>query len=275
MKAYAQSTPGVACASFGYDPETYEPTYQLAMGVAGRSLALEMAERLGLPAAALADARSRAGRARGAGRSAAQEAGGRHGARCAARRSEIAAERAAVDEDREPRSSRSRARSRRPQAPRADRLQEGPAEARRGRRRARPPTPSTPRSSAWRRASRRPPPPAPARAPRPSARFAKRRKKRWPFPVLLSWRQKPAAAVPLVVGGRARVTSLGVIGEVMSLARRRPVEIAVSGKRLVVPRSEVLGGGRPRALRRNDACPRQRPRVQQGQAAAARSISWA
>ena len=53
MKAYAQSTPGVACASFGYDPETYEPTYQLAMGVAGRSLALEMAERLGLPAAAL------------------------------------------------------------------------------------------------------------------------------------------------------------------------------------------------------------------------------
>src|SRR5687767_412155 len=59
MKAYAQSTPGVACASFGYDPETYEPTYQLAMGVAGRSLALEMAERLGLPAAALTDARSR------------------------------------------------------------------------------------------------------------------------------------------------------------------------------------------------------------------------
>src|SRR5687768_4461083 len=59
MKAYAQSTPGVACASFGYDPETYEPTYQLAMGVAGRSLALEMAERLGLPSSALADARSR------------------------------------------------------------------------------------------------------------------------------------------------------------------------------------------------------------------------
>src|SRR5688572_4593068 len=59
MKAYAQSTPGVACASFGYDPETYEPTYTLAMGVAGRSLALEMAERLGLPASALADARSR------------------------------------------------------------------------------------------------------------------------------------------------------------------------------------------------------------------------
>src|SRR5260370_11829609 len=49
MKAYAQSTPGVACASFGYDPQTYEPTYRLALGTAGRSLALEMAARLGLP----------------------------------------------------------------------------------------------------------------------------------------------------------------------------------------------------------------------------------
>ena len=52
MKAYAQSTPGVACASFGYDPQTYEPTYRLQPGEAGRSLALEMAERLGLPARA-------------------------------------------------------------------------------------------------------------------------------------------------------------------------------------------------------------------------------
>ena len=49
MKAYAQSTPGVACASFGYDPETWEPTFRLTLGAPGRSLALEMAERLGLP----------------------------------------------------------------------------------------------------------------------------------------------------------------------------------------------------------------------------------
>jgi DNA mismatch repair protein MutS2 len=59
MKAYAQSTPGVTCASFGYDPVSYEPTYRLALGVPGRSLALEMAERLGLPAEVVADARSR------------------------------------------------------------------------------------------------------------------------------------------------------------------------------------------------------------------------
>ena len=59
MKAYAQATEGVAPASFGYDPKTYEPTYRLELGTAGRSLALEMAERLGLPAETVKDARSR------------------------------------------------------------------------------------------------------------------------------------------------------------------------------------------------------------------------
>jgi len=59
MKAYAQSTPGVATASFGYDPGNYRPTYRLTLGAPGRSLALEMAERLGLPAEVVADARAR------------------------------------------------------------------------------------------------------------------------------------------------------------------------------------------------------------------------
>jgi DNA mismatch repair protein MutS2 len=59
MKAYAQSTPGVATASFGYDPETYEPTFRLTLGAPGRSLALEMAERLGLPPEVVQDARAR------------------------------------------------------------------------------------------------------------------------------------------------------------------------------------------------------------------------
>jgi DNA mismatch repair protein MutS2 len=59
MKAYAQATAGVAPASFGYDPATYEPTYRLELGTAGRSLALEMAERLGLPGETVKDARSR------------------------------------------------------------------------------------------------------------------------------------------------------------------------------------------------------------------------
>jgi DNA mismatch repair protein MutS2 len=59
MKAYAQSTPGVATASFGYHPESYEPTFRLTLGTPGRSLALEMAERLGLPAEVVQDARAR------------------------------------------------------------------------------------------------------------------------------------------------------------------------------------------------------------------------
>jgi len=59
LKAYAQSTPGVATASFGYDPASYQPTYRLTLGAPGRSLALEMAERLGLPAEVVADARAR------------------------------------------------------------------------------------------------------------------------------------------------------------------------------------------------------------------------
>jgi DNA mismatch repair protein MutS2 len=59
MKAYAQATAGVAPASFGYDPATYEPTYRLELGTAGRSLALEMAERLGLPSETVKDARAR------------------------------------------------------------------------------------------------------------------------------------------------------------------------------------------------------------------------
>jgi DNA mismatch repair protein MutS2 len=57
MKAYAQSTPGVEAASFGYDPTSYQPTYRLEIGKPGRSLALEMAERLGLPAEVVQDAR--------------------------------------------------------------------------------------------------------------------------------------------------------------------------------------------------------------------------
>ncbi|HEY5906918.1 MAG TPA: endonuclease MutS2, partial [Vicinamibacteria bacterium] len=58
MKGYAQSTPGVASGSFGYDAHSYEPTYRLSLGVPGRSLALEMAERLGLPPSIVQDARA-------------------------------------------------------------------------------------------------------------------------------------------------------------------------------------------------------------------------
>jgi DNA mismatch repair protein MutS2 len=57
LKAYASTTAGVACAAFGFDPETFAPTYRLTYGTPGRSLALEIAGRLGLSPAILDEAR--------------------------------------------------------------------------------------------------------------------------------------------------------------------------------------------------------------------------
>ncbi len=59
IKSYAATTDGVVTAGFGFHPETYAPTYRLLYGSPGRSLALEIAERLGMPAGVIADARSR------------------------------------------------------------------------------------------------------------------------------------------------------------------------------------------------------------------------
>jgi DNA mismatch repair protein MutS2 len=59
MKSYAATTDGVRTAGFGFHPDTYAPTYRLIYGAPGRSLALEIAERLGMPADVIADARTR------------------------------------------------------------------------------------------------------------------------------------------------------------------------------------------------------------------------
>jgi DNA mismatch repair protein MutS2 len=58
LKAYASTTEGVVCAAFGFDPETFEPTYKLVYGSPGRSLALEIAGRLGLSQGIVDAARS-------------------------------------------------------------------------------------------------------------------------------------------------------------------------------------------------------------------------
>lgn len=59
LKSYAATSDGVACAGFGFDPETYAPTYRLTYGSPGRSLALEIASRLGVAASIVEDARAR------------------------------------------------------------------------------------------------------------------------------------------------------------------------------------------------------------------------
>ena len=61
LKLYAHSTPGVRNASVEFDVETLSPTYRLIVGLPGRSNALAIAERLGLPQAIIQEARSYVG----------------------------------------------------------------------------------------------------------------------------------------------------------------------------------------------------------------------
>ena len=58
LKTYASTTEGVASAGFGFNPETFAPTYRLHYGSPGSSLALEIATRLGLPAGIIQQARA-------------------------------------------------------------------------------------------------------------------------------------------------------------------------------------------------------------------------
>lgn len=58
LKAFAHTTAGVVNASAEFDLETLRPTYHLTIGLPGRSNALSIAERLGIPEDIIASAKS-------------------------------------------------------------------------------------------------------------------------------------------------------------------------------------------------------------------------
>ena len=57
LKAYAHGTPGVVNASVEFDVDTLRPTYNLTVGLPGRSNALAIASRLGMPDEIIGSAR--------------------------------------------------------------------------------------------------------------------------------------------------------------------------------------------------------------------------
>lgn len=58
LKLYGTQTPGVVNASMGFNQETLQPTYELRLGVPGKSAGIDIATRLEMPPKVLAHARS-------------------------------------------------------------------------------------------------------------------------------------------------------------------------------------------------------------------------
>jgi DNA mismatch repair protein MutS2 len=243
MKAYAQSTPGVACASFGYDPETYDPTFRLALGAPGRSLALEMAERLGLPPAVVKDARARRddkeeqAEALLARLETERVEVEREGRRLASLRAEVEAGRARLESaEREMAGSKRREVERFAlELRRRGEKMEAKAEAAIAS--------AVARLEAAERAARA--------APRLRSEAVKAvraaRAEALEDPALAALAAEPEREeAPLRVGARARWRTLGIVGEVLALHADGEVELAASGKRVRVPRSELVAvGGTP------------------------------
>jgi DNA mismatch repair protein MutS2 len=239
MKAYAQSTPGVATASFGYHPETYEPTYRLTLGAPGRSLALEMAERLGLPAEVVADARGR--------RDDKEQQAEALLARLEKEKVELDRERARIEgakAEAEGAKARALAAEREIQA---RKRREVEVFARELKRRAE--EVETKAAEAIRAAVERVEAAHKAAATAPRVRtdvvraIRDARDEVLKDPELDLPEEQEAPVQELAAGMRVRVKAMGVVGEVLGL-QGDLAEVAVSGKRLRLPRTELVVLGR-------------------------------
>ena len=241
LKAYAQSTPGVGCASFAYNPATYEPTYRLNLGAPGRSLALEMAERLGLAPSVVKDARARLDDKEAQAEALLKKLEADQAAlRVQADR--IAADRAALREEQE----RLRAEDREIAARKQTEIQAFAKDLRRrGEEAARKAADAIHEAvqkveaSAQKGGPARKPSAAAAKV-RTAAVAAIREAQDAALADLAAPPEPEVPGAPLAVGARVKVKSLGLTGEVMDLPAHGEAEVAVSGKRLKVPRAELL-----------------------------------
>ena len=158
LKEWASATDGVANAATGFDPETHAPLYRIALGRAGTSHALRIAERLGLDRGRRRR-RARAHRAGAAadGGAARRGRGGRAAGRRGARRGRASS---APRREAAPRAPTSARPSWRPRSSAS-----APRPSARARRRSPRPSASSPRRApSSRRCARRSAPPAAASA---------------------------------------------------------------------------------------------------------------
>ena len=263
LKGYAQSTPGVASGSFGYDPHTYAPTYRLSLGVPGRSLALEMAERLGLPPSVVQDARARRDdkEAQAEALLARLE---REKADLDTQRRRTEAERVEVESlllaqrmaekdlaQKKRTDLETFARELKRRGEEAARLAEGAI------REAVKRVEGARRSIATEASAAREDVAAAIR----SAALEALRDTGAP-----EVEEVELHALPVAVGQRVRVKTLGVIGQVMALPKGGAAEVAVGGKRLRVPPHELvaLSGGATVPSRRPGLAPATAPRLRGG-----------
>jgi DNA mismatch repair protein MutS2 len=247
MKSYAQSTAGVRCASFGYDPRSYEPTYRLQQDAPGRSLALEMAERLRLPADMVLDARAR----RETKELQAEEllktleerqaraAREEERASALAREAEAAAARVAQQE-------------RELLARKKGELEAFARELRRRADEAARKAADAIREAVQKVESTRATTAAASKARSQAvAEIHEAHQEVLKDEALGLPAQPPAPAHELRLGSRVRVAALGVVGEIVEVHGDDEVEVAVSGKRVRVPRSQaaVVEGPSPARAR--------------------------